>query len=336
MADVKAGRFQPVYILFGPDVVAADGIIELLKKTLVTPGLEAFDLETIHAPDLEHSTLTVDELIQRTRQLPFGSTRRLVLIRNIDMLNRGRGSRLRTLCAALAATPDTSTVVLTCNPGPEARERRAWLGLFTDCKLKDFVIDLRQPKFERLIELIRSGAARRKLSITPDAAALLVEIAGGETGILRGELDKLASTLEPGAVITIADICRLASPSREFGLNEFVTHFLNRDPAALAVLRRIEGMGASPVQIIAWLANGLFKLHALKTGTLPAAEIWKVPKGCDRRWQLAEVNRALHRLYRLNVAAVTGHPEPLALLDILTAMVCIRPKTGHREARLVS
>lgn len=334
-AEVKAGKVRPLYILFGPDVVAADSIIELLKKTLLAPGLEAFDLETIHAPDIEHSDLTAEEIVQRTRQLPFGSLRRLTLIRNIDAMTRRSGSRLHTLLTALADTPDSSAVVLTCNPGSEWRERRSWLDFLKACRLKDLIIDLRPPEFERLLELVRSGASRRRLTIEPDAAALLVEIVGGETGILRGELDKLATAFEPGTKVTAADIRRLAGPSREFGLDEFVRHFLNRDPAGLAVLRRVQDLGTPPVQTIVWLTTGLLNLLALKSGTLPARERWKLPDGCERCWSTTEVDLALRRLYRINYAAVTGHPEPEALLELLTAKVCMRSARGRKGSSLV-
>lgn len=333
LAEAKAGKLQPVYVLFGPDVGAADAIIEVLRKELVAPGLEAFDFEAIHAPDFEHGNLTVDEAVQRTRQLPFGSARRLVLIRNIDMLNRSRGGRLRTLCAALADTPDSSTVVLTCVSGAGGRERKAWLGLFAECGLSRFVVELRQPNRDRLLELVCNGASRRRFTIAPEAAELLVDIVGGETGILRGELDKLAAAFEPGARVTAADIRRLAGPSREYGLDEFVALFLSREPAALAMLRRLEELGVAPVQIIVWLAYGLLDLMGLKAGRLSGRAAWRVPEGRDRRWRAAEVDRALRRLYEINLAAVTGHPEPLALLDILTAGVCGRP-TGRREVRV--
>ena len=53
LADIKRGKFAPVYILFGADSAAADELLRALKAALVQPGMEAFDLETVDAVDLD-------------------------------------------------------------------------------------------------------------------------------------------------------------------------------------------------------------------------------------------------------------------------------------------
>jgi DNA polymerase III delta subunit len=110
----------------------------------------------------------------------------------------------------------------------------------------------------------------------------------------------------------------VAANSREYTLNEYVGHALNRDrKRALAVLRRLLDWGEEPIRIIAWLVNGLL--------------------GCiggraDGPWNPNELNRALNQLYDVNRLIVTGYPEPYLLLEAFT--VCLACGERSRTCRL--
>jgi hypothetical protein len=85
LADIKLGKFAPVYILFGADSAAADELLRALREALVQAGMEAFDFELVHADELE-----IPILLQHIRQPPVASKRRLVVVRGIDRLSKGR------------------------------------------------------------------------------------------------------------------------------------------------------------------------------------------------------------------------------------------------------
>jgi DNA polymerase-3 subunit delta len=317
LADIKRGKFAPVYILFGADSAAADELLAALKEALVQPGLEAFDFESVHADELE-----VPILLQHMRQPPIASKRRLVVARGIDRLSKGRAKtkneepgtknddrqagQLGELLKGLAALPQACATALTCDYSAPMQKALVAAGLGR------YVVDLRQPGVDELAGLIHRRAKELDITLEPAAVQLLLDVSGDETTLLLGELEKLATAVEPGDSITAEDVRRLAGHSREFELNEYVGRVTRGDAAgALAVLQRLRTWGEEPVKIVAWLGATFLR----RVGESAAEE---------RRVRLC-----LLQLYEINRDMISGHPEPFALLETFT--VCAGCTESERD-----
>jgi DNA polymerase-3 subunit delta len=304
LADIKRGEFAPVYILFGADSAAADELLRALKEALVLPGMEAFDFESVHADELE-----IPILLQHIRQPPVASKRRLVVVRGIDRLAKGRAKKreergerreeqqsgqLGELLSGLASLPEACAVALTCDYSGPMQNALAGAGL-GKC-----VVDLRQPDGAELSALIHRRSKELGISLEPGAVQLLLDVSGEETTLLLGELEKLATAVEPGDSITEDDVRKLAGQSREFELNEYIGRVVRGDgPGGLAVLGRLRDWGEEPIKIVAWLA-GAFLRRVVEAGE-------------EKRARLC-----LLQLYEINRDIISGHPEPFALLETFT------------------
>jgi DNA polymerase-3 subunit delta len=291
LADIKRGKFAPVYILFGADSAAADELLRALKEALVQPGLEGFDFESVHADELD-----VTILLQHARQPPVASKRRLVVVRGIDHLGK---SPLKELFDGLAVLPDACAVALTCDYSGPLQKVLAGAGL------GKFVVDLRQPGGAELSSLIQRRAKELGISLEPQAVQLLLDVSGDGTTLLMGELEKLATAVDPGDSITAEDVRKLAGQSREFELNEYVGRIGRRDGAgALAVLERLRDWGEEPVKIVAWLATVFLRLVA--------------DRYAGEQWDEKHARLCLLQLYEINRDIISGHPEPFVLLETFT------------------
>ena len=301
-----------MYILFGADSAAADELLAALKEALVQPGMEAFDFESVHADELE-----IPILLQHIRQPPVASKRRLVVVRGIDRLSKGRARKkeeggerseeqqagqLGELLRGLAALPQGCAVALTCDWSKPMENALAGAGL------DKYIVNLKQPGKDDLGSLLHRRSRELGISLEPSAVQLLLDVSGDETTLLLGELEKLATAVDVGDSITAEDVRTLAGQSREFELNEYVGRVVRGDSAgALAVLERLRDWGEQPVKIVAWLAGAFLRRIA----------------------NPSEVKRArlcLLQLYEINRDIISGHPEPFALLETFT--VCAGcPKT---------
>jgi DNA polymerase-3 subunit delta len=291
LADIKRGKFAPVYILFGADSAAADELLRALKEALVQPGLEGFDFESIHADELE-----IPILLQHVRQPPVASKRRLVVVRGIERLGK---SPLKELLDGLAALPDACAVALTGDYDPKLQKAIVGTGL------GKFLVDLRQPDGAELSALIQRRSKELGISLEPKAVQLLLDVSGDGTTLLLGELEKLATAVDPGDSITAEDVRKLAGQSREFELNEYVNLVGRRNSAgALAVLERLRDWGEEPVKIVAWLATAFLRLTANQYA--------------GERWDEKHVRLCLLQLYEINRDIISGHPEPFVLLEMFT------------------
>ena len=301
LADIKRGKFAPVYILFGADSAAADELLRALKEALVQPGMEAFDSETVDAVDLDATVL-----LQHIRQPPVASKRRLVVVRRIEQLAKGLSKKddpektppkliqLKVLLDGLAALPDACAVALAGDY--DSRLQKAIKG----AGLEKYLVDLRQPDGAELSALMYRRAKELGISLEPGAMQLLLDVAGDGTTLLLGELEKLATAVEPGDSITAEDVRKLAGQSREFELNEYVGRVVDGNSAgALAVLERLRDWGEQPIKIVAWLA-GAFLRRVANPDDMKRARL------------------CLLQLYEINRDIISGHPEPFALLETFT------------------
>lgn len=299
LADIKRGTFAPTYILFGADSAAAQELLAALKGALVQPGMEAFDFESVHADELE-----IPILLQHIRQPPVASKRRLVVVRGIDRLTKGRkkkdeeesakGGQLGELLTGLAALPQACAVALTCDWSKGMQSALAGSGL------GKYVVDLRQPDASDLASLLHRRSRELGIALEPGAVQLLLDVSGEETTLLLGELEKLATVVEPGDSITADDVRRLAGQSREFELNEYVNRVMRGDGAGgLAVLGRLRNWGEAPVKILAWLGGAFLR-------RVQASDRENRARSC------------LLQLYEIDRDIISGHPEPFALLETFT------------------
>ena len=86
MNDIKNNCIKPVYIIFGNETYLIDKGREALKKAVVTSFPE------LNYTRLEGEKLEADELSAACRTFPFGTEKRLVEVRNPEILrNKGRG-----------------------------------------------------------------------------------------------------------------------------------------------------------------------------------------------------------------------------------------------------
>lgn len=301
LADIKGGKFAPVYVLFGADSAKADELLAALKEALVQPGMEAFDFESVHAEELE-----IPILLQHIRQPPVASKRRLVVVRGIDRMSKGRqkkgeseegtakGGQLGELLTGLAALPQACAVALTCDWS------KVMQSALTGAGLGKYVVDLRQPGAADLASLLHRRSRELGITLEPGAVQLLLDVSGSETTLLLGEIEKLAIAVEQGDSITADDVRRLAGQSREFELNEYVGRVMHGDGAGgLAVLERLRNWGEAPVKIVAWLGGAFLR---------------RVQERNDG----ARARACLLQLYEINRDIISGHPEPYALLETFT------------------
>ena len=80
--DIDQGRFQPIYLLYGPDEFLKERAVQKIVQRMVTPELREFNLDVLYGDETDAATI-----IDRTASLPMMAERRVVLVRNVDDLS---------------------------------------------------------------------------------------------------------------------------------------------------------------------------------------------------------------------------------------------------------
>lgn len=334
LKEIEFSRFRPVYLFYGSDLTVSDDVIARLKQKLLVPGLEMFDYDTINATEIGRSEgLSIPILVQRIKQPPVGALRRLVVVRHLEQMN---AKLLSEFCQALNTVPDSTTVVVVCSY--DQSRSRDFRRVFKETGVDHWLIPVPVARDDYLLLQVQNWAREKGLKIDRQASTMLVEIAGEDPLMLKGEIEKFATALKPWAdpgncLVTVDVIRKYASSTRVFELRDYVRQCLERNvAAALSTLHRLELLGEEPKKIIGWLTHGLLDVLAVKLGVRSAGTLWRCPKTVLKWWEVEELDYALHRLFKIDVGILRGHREVFALLDIWTIICCRRRNPSMKFA----
>lgn len=174
-AEWKAGKFRPVYYLFGEESASkADAVLKL--KALFKA--DDFNLcEFSGDPNSEYATIISEALT-----LPVFADKRLVIVRNPKIPAEARAA----LADYLRAPSTTTTLVLLSEDRrPDKKD-----ALANAAAAAGAVCAFSPLTEEEAIERLLAEAKKAGKNLDPAAAAALTEQAGTDWGILSGELEK--------------------------------------------------------------------------------------------------------------------------------------------------
>jgi DNA polymerase-3 subunit delta len=316
MAEPAGGAAPRVYLLLGEEDVRADEALGTLLADAVPEEERALNLDVIDA-----GAVPVQDIITRCETLPFfGQSRAVVLtVRNpeswraaeqdalADYLSQGPPPAVLIVVAPrldgrrrLSQVLQRTARVIACNP-LEPAEVSAWLA---------------------------ARAREYGKTIAPDAAALLVELAGSGLRALGLEVAKLAAYAGERDTITAADVRDAASHAAAqatiFEVMDAVGH--RRADRAFRLLDALIALGEPPLRILYMLDDQVRMLARVQD---------LVDRGVRNR---ADVQRALgarawrYRDYQKQVEAF-GRVDTPRLLDMLFETDGAI-KTGQMPARL--
>ena len=197
---IAQARIEPVYVIFGREDLLVSRSLEAIKQKILGPDRSGAAWSELEGDEVVTDPAKVFNLL-RTRDLFSAMGRHLVV-----MYNAGRfaATHREALKSFRASAPAAGSLVLLV-PGPEDRRGKPpssleRIGLTVDCR----------PPFENEVRvLVHRIAGQFGKTLSPDAAAFLLETAGSSLGQLRQQIESLAMLLGDRSEITEEDIQQL-------------------------------------------------------------------------------------------------------------------------------
>jgi DNA polymerase-3 subunit delta len=238
-------------LLFGPDAGLIRERADLLART-VCPDLR----DPFRVAELTAATLAADpaRLADEAAQISLMGGRRVIRLRDAGDAQAPLFARL------LADTPGDALVIAEAGdlPGRSALRR-----LFDEAP-QAAAIGCYPDNARDLAAVIRDTFAARRIAVSRDAVAFLVEHLGGDRLLTRAELEKLTLYAGAGGRIELADAQAVISDSAALSLDDAVLAAAEGDAAALdRALARVFQEGESAVTIIRALLRHLQRLHVM-------------------------------------------------------------------------
>ena len=231
MKDVENGIFSPVYLLMGTEPYYPDLVCDAIVKNALADYERDFNQFIWYGMDV-----AAEEVGAQARSYPVMAERRLLVIR--DAQNMEHLEDLALYCE----DPMDSTVLVILMHGASCDKRRA---LYKNISKNGIVLESEALKDYQMEAWVNSFYKGRGLSITPDAAALLVESAGTSMKTIAGETDKMLKNLPEGTTLIKAeDIEKNVGISRSFSIFELTKALSYKDSAKS--IRIASHLGAAP------------------------------------------------------------------------------------------
>ncbi|MBV8382021.1 MAG: DNA polymerase III subunit delta [Planctomycetaceae bacterium] len=240
---------KPVYAVFGDDPFLRRESLETIGRV----GLQGeADAPAVARFAGEHAGLA--DVLDEVRTLPFFSSRRVAIVESADPFVTAHRKELE----AYVEHPSASGVLVLSVKTWPANTRLAKLvdkmGLAIDCK---------GPNERELVPwLTQLALSRTGAPLDDDAARLLLELVGPETGLLVAEIEKLAVFVGTRARIRRDDVAKMVGAGRiETIWKVLDAATTGRGDVALEHLDHLIAAGEYPVGLLAAMSASLLKVH---------------------------------------------------------------------------
>ncbi|WP_246563132.1 DNA polymerase III subunit delta [Paenibacillus montaniterrae] len=260
---VKAGRFSPLYVVYGKDRYRIEQFVELLKNRMFTAedqhmGIVKFDTQET----------SLEEIVVEADSAPFFVEKKLIIVKDSSIFSASVGKdnaklehRPETLLSYIEH-PLESTVMVFIVYAEKLDERKKLVK-----SLKDRKVLVHFPELDhiQLIQWLRKKAGEQGREISPDAAELLIRRIGMSMQQLSQELDKLCLHVGDKGEITVALVDQLIAVTIEEDVFALVDAIVNiKLNEALAIYKELLVRKEEPIKLIALIVRQIRMMLQIK------------------------------------------------------------------------
>lgn len=288
VADLKAGKFRPVYLLTGEENYYIDLVSNFFEKNVIAADFRDFDQTVVYGPEVDMPTV-----IDLAKRYPMMSPVQLVLVKEAQGIVRDW-----ELLAKYLENPQPQTVLVFCyrhkklNKNSKAYKAINSVGVvFEKNKLRDYEV----PGW------IANVVQKKGYSITQTGAVLIAESLGNDLGKIANELSKVYISMPEGGTINEDVIETNIGISKEYNAFELQNAIGRRD--VVQCNKIVNHFAANPkdnpIQLVIASLYGYFikvMLYHQEPDKNKAASVLKVSPYFLKDYEKAAQNYSLGKL----------------------------------------
>lgn len=258
-ADIRKGKYEPVYFFYGEEQFLCEHYTELIVKKAIDGSFADFNLFRLNGNEN-----SVDDAITAVEQLPVMADKKCVVLKDYALADMS-AAEYKKLCGALEESSEHCISIfcfesLSVNP----KEKVAWKKIisyfeknFTSCCFKRFS----RPE---AIKQMRSMAGKRGLTVDEDALNILSEYTGNDLRLLVNELDKLSAYCESN--ISADNVRELVSSNIDADAFRFAEAIIQGNGSrAYSLLDNLYSLKYESIMILGALIGKYIDIYRVKT-----------------------------------------------------------------------
>lgn len=243
-----------------PQVLLFEGEEEHLKQEALAELRRAVlpeGMETLNETILEDPS--VDQLIADVETQPFMADKRLIIVRDLPAL-MGRSEADERLISYLPSVPETSYLLFYCTGKPDGRKK-----LYNAVKKLSGIVTFSPLRGTELTRFVVGSFQEAGKECDDRTAEYLIFTVGSDAGLLRNEIQKLASCAIDRPQILAEDVTSLATPSTECTVFQMIDAVVSGQKSrAFTLLRNQLLSGTDRMAILSMLLRQYRLLQHIK------------------------------------------------------------------------
>ena len=229
LKSISAGKFKPVYFIYGEEAYYIDRIAHLLENKVLPEEQKAFNFMTFYGKDS-----SISNILQAARRFPISFEYQLIIVREAQQISNW------DQLEGYLTHAQPATILVFCHKYKSPDKR---LKLFKAMESNPNVayIDSPKPRDKDLPAFINDFVAQQNRKIAPQAAAMLVENVGTELETIASGLTKVILSTDENSQISEADIEKQIGISREFNVQSLIKALTDKNlPQLFKAVKYIE------------------------------------------------------------------------------------------------
>ncbi len=265
MADLRAGKYKPVYFLQGEEPFYIDRISDYIAEHALSPDEQSFNQSVLYGLDTDVSTI-----ISEAKRFPMMAERQVVIIKEAQRVKNlvPSGEDAKSELLAYLENPQPSTVLVFCHKYKKIDARKK-IGKAIKAAVEKNGVFYTSEKVKEwtLSTWISDHVQTLGYHIDPRTSTILAEYLGNDLSKIDNELGKLFIDLEPGGHITLDLIEKNIGISKDFNVFELQNALLKLDveKANRIIIHFSKNLKDHPIQmLVATLYSFFFKIILLQ------------------------------------------------------------------------
>lgn len=208
MERIDSGDMVPVYVLHGNEPYFCDELCNYFVEHAIPAEGKDFNVTVLYGLDTTDSAVA-----QRCKQIPFGSPRRLIVVREAQML------KSLSIIAEYATRPVQSSVLVLNFHSVLKQDSPAHKALLTAVKKNGAIYQSEAYREYQIDGWIKERAKSKGLDLVPQAINVLKENIGTELDKIENALETLRLSLKEGeSKVTQEKVFDTIGVSRDFNV----------------------------------------------------------------------------------------------------------------------
>ena len=337
MSEAKAGRLQPVYLIYGKETFLRDRAFQAIRRQAV-PG----ELDDLNVTIADGQAEPLEKSLEMAQTMPFLAPHRVVAVKDSPLFAARRGKSEAEEGEAESHVPESGSeaallrylehpspdgvLVFLCGEGVD-RRRKAYKALAGRYP----AVECQPLREQEMLMWLRDRSEEMGKRLELRAAQELAQRIPADMALADSELAKLAAHAGEAAAITVEDVARVVSGVSESNIFELMGYISSKKRTrALALLERILREGEPVPRLLFMIARQVRLLLTAKV----MAEQGHGPKSIEQRLRLfpsavrslleasrgfsrEELVAALGKVLKADIAVKTSQGEPRLVLELL-------------------